>query len=57
VTGWAADIGAARSLDDLPAPARKYVERIERDAGCPAILVSVGSRRDQTIAVRDPFAA
>ncbi len=57
VTGWAADIGAARRLDDLPVPARKYVERIERDAGCPAILVSVGSRRDQTIAVRDPFSA
>jgi adenylosuccinate synthase len=57
VTGWAADIGAARRLDDLPAPARKYVERIERDAGCPAILVSVGSRRDQTIALRDPFSA
>jgi adenylosuccinate synthase len=41
----------------LPAPARRYIERIERDASCPAIVVSVGSRRDQTIAVRDPFAS
>jgi adenylosuccinate synthase len=57
VAGWSADIGGARALDDLPEPARKYVERIERDTGCPAIVVSVGSRRDQTIAVRDPFEA
>jgi adenylosuccinate synthase len=57
VPGWAEDIGGARALEDLPGPARKYVERIARDAGCPAILVSVGSRRDQTIAIRDPFRA
>jgi adenylosuccinate synthase len=57
VAGWSADIGGARALDDLPEPARKYVERIERDMSCPAIVVSVGSRRDQTIAVRDPFEA
>jgi adenylosuccinate synthase len=57
VPGWADDIGGARTLDDLPAPARRYIERIERDASCPAIVVSVGSRRDQTIAVRDPFAS
>ncbi len=55
VSGWADDIGGARKLDDLPPTARKYIERIERDASCPAIVVSVGSRRDQTIAVRDPF--
>lgn len=55
VPGWAEDIGGARALGDLPASARRYVERIERDVSCPAIVVSVGSRRDQTIAVRDPF--
>jgi len=57
VPGWSGDIGGARRLDDLPAPARRYIERIERDASCPAIVVSVGSRRDETIAVRDPFAS
>ena len=41
----------------LPETARRYVERIEREAGCPVILVSVGSRRDETIALKDPFAA
>jgi adenylosuccinate synthase len=57
VAGWASDLGAARELEDLPEAARNYVERIEREAGCPAILVSVGSGRDETIALRDPFAA
>jgi adenylosuccinate synthase len=41
----------------LPETARRYVERIEREAGCSVVLVSVGSRRDETIALRDPFAA
>ncbi len=54
--GWSADIGGARSLDALPATARAYVERIDRDAGCPVVLVSVGSRRDETIVLKDPFA-
>ena len=31
-------------------------ERIEKEAGAPAFLVSVGSRRDETIVLRDPFA-
>jgi adenylosuccinate synthase len=55
--GWNEEIGAARAMAALPAAARAYVERIERDAGCPVVLVSVGSRRDETIALRDPFSA
>jgi adenylosuccinate synthase len=55
--GWDEGLGAARSLSALPESARRYVERIERDAACPVMLVSVGSRRDETIALRDPFRA
>jgi adenylosuccinate synthase len=54
--GWNEDISHARTLGALPQAARAYVERLERDAGCPAVLVSVGSRRDETIVLRDPFA-
>jgi adenylosuccinate synthase len=54
--GWTEDISGARSVAALPAAARAYVERIERDAGCAAVLLSVGSRRDETIALADPFA-
>jgi adenylosuccinate synthase len=53
--GWTEELGAARSTEDLPSAARAYVQRIEREAGCPVTLISVGSRRDETIVLRDPF--
>jgi adenylosuccinate synthase len=53
--GWKEDLASARTMNALPTTARRYVERIERDAGCPVVLVSVGSRRDETIALKDPF--
>jgi adenylosuccinate synthase len=53
--GWTEDVSSARTMAALPATARSYVARIERDAGCPVVLVSVGSRRDETIALKDPF--
>jgi adenylosuccinate synthase len=55
--GWSEELGAARTLDALPEAARAYVERIEREVECPVTLVSVGSRRDETIALKDPFQA
>jgi adenylosuccinate synthase len=55
VPGWDVDLAGARTLSALPDAARKYVERIERDTGCPIVLVSVGSRRDESIVLRDPF--
>jgi adenylosuccinate synthase len=54
-SGWKADISGARSMEALPEAARNYVARIEREIGVPVILVSVGSRRDETILLRDPF--
>jgi adenylosuccinate synthase len=53
--GWKAEISGARTLDALPEAARSYIARIEREASCPVILVSVGSRRDETIVLADPF--
>jgi adenylosuccinate synthase len=53
--GWGQDLASARSLDALPPAARQYVARIEREIGCPVVLVSVGSRRDETIVLGDPF--
>jgi adenylosuccinate synthase len=55
MAGWSENLGAARALADLPAAARAYVERIERDVACPIVLISVGSRRDETIMLREPF--
>ena len=56
VPGWTEELGAARTLAELPEAARRYIERIVRDVETPAFLVSVGSRRDETLALRSPFA-
>ena len=53
---WSASIGDARSVDALPPAARAYVRLVEDELGIPATLVSVGPRRDETIALGDPFA-
>ena len=54
--GWSALPSDARHVTDLPAPARSYVETIERLAGVPFCLVSVGPDRSETIRLHDPFA-
>ena len=50
--GWKEDISEAKSFDDLPAVAQKYVQRIAEVVGAPVAVVSVGRRRDQTIVLR-----
>lgn len=47
--GWKSSTGAARELEDLPAGARRYLDRIEALAEAPIRYVSVGTRRDQII--------
>ncbi len=52
--GWAEDISGARSMEELPHNARAFVDAIERAAGAPVAIVSVGPERTQTIH-RQPF--
>ncbi|KAB2921895.1 MAG: adenylosuccinate synthase [Bacteroidetes bacterium] len=47
--GWKETISGAKRWKQLPPRCRKYVETIERLAGVPVSIVSVGARRDQTI--------
>ncbi len=49
--GWESSTGAARSLDDLPPNARRYLDRVEELAGAPVRMVSVGTKRSQIIHV------
>ena len=51
--GWKEDISKARSLEDLPANARSYVQYLEDISGAPMSAIGVGPGRDETIAVRD----
>ncbi|OPY14445.1 MAG: Adenylosuccinate synthetase [Syntrophus sp. PtaB.Bin001] len=53
--GWTEDIRNARQIDDLPANARRYLDRLESLAGVPIILVSVGAGREETIVLKNPF--
>jgi adenylosuccinate synthase len=55
VEGWSGSTAGARSWADLPAPAIKYVRRIEELVGAPVTLLTTGPERDDTIVVRDPF--
>ena len=55
--GWKSDISDVRSFEQLPENAQSYVKRLEELAGCPIVLVSVGPRRDQTMMIKNPFAA
>lgn len=50
-SGWQEDITDARSLEELPENARKYVNRIAEILNRPIGLVSVGPDREQTINV------
>ncbi len=47
--GWQADITTARTMSDLPAAARGYLDRISQLIGRPVEVVSVGPDREQTI--------
>jgi adenylosuccinate synthase len=56
VQGWPESTAGARSWAQLPAPAIKYIRRIEELIACPVALVSTSPEREDTILVRDPFA-
>jgi adenylosuccinate synthase len=47
--GWSQPTRGSRSYDDLPAPARAYIARLEEASGVPVTIVSTGSDREDTI--------
>jgi adenylosuccinate synthase len=47
--GWDEDISAAQRLEELPAAARRYVQRVEELTGVPVTMISVGPAREQLI--------
>ncbi len=51
--GWEEDISGARSMDDLPPNAVRFVDAIEEFARAPVAIVSVGPERSQTITRRE----
>ena len=55
IPGWKQDIREARSLDELPRNAVRYIRYLETLMGIPFGFISVGPQRDESIIVRDPF--
>lgn len=51
VAGWLQPVDDARDVDDFPAGAMAYVQRIEALIGVPVSILSVGPDRAQTIFV------
>ena len=47
--GWRASTVGVTEYGRLPAPARRYVERLEELLGVPVVLISTGPRREETI--------
>ncbi len=53
--GWHEATNHARSLGDLPANARHYLERISQLSGVELAMVGVGAAREATIVLCNPF--
>lgn len=51
--GWDEEISTARSFDELPNNAKKYIKRIEELIGINASIISVGPDREQTIVLKE----
>ena len=53
--GWQEASRGARSMDDLPANARAYLQTMEDLCGAPVHIVSTGPDRNENIILRYPF--
>jgi adenylosuccinate synthase len=53
--GWQDSTAGARTWNDLPAQAIKYVRHVEELIGAPVALLSTSPEREDTILVTDPF--
>jgi adenylosuccinate synthase len=51
--GWTEDLSEARSLSDLPAATRHYVEALEELSGARISAIGVGPGREQTVVIND----
>ena len=50
--GWDTPTASVTELEELPAAARSYIDRLEELIGCPIDLVSTGPYRHETVKIR-----
>jgi adenylosuccinate synthase len=53
--GWKESTVGARSQDDLPENARRYLRKVEELCETPIDIISTGPDREETIVLRHPF--
>ena len=53
ISGWMTSTAGAKNEADLPAKARRYLERLEELIGVPFCLISTGPQRAETILCED----
>ncbi len=53
--GWSQSTVGLTQLEQLPANARAYLERLESLVGVPVQIISTGPDRDETIVLENPF--
>ncbi len=55
VPGWSDSTVGVTCYEELPANARRYLERIEQVTGVPIAMISTSPDRDHTILMRNPY--
>lgn len=53
--GWKTEIKGVRNFKDLPRNAKLYIRRIQELINTKITMISVGSERDETVEVKNPF--
>lgn len=53
--GWSESVRGATSMEQLPATAREYLDRMEELVGVPIHIVSTGPERSENIVIQQPF--
>ena len=53
--GWTESTYGAKTMEELPANALAYVQKLEQAVGAPIDIISTGPDRTETIIVRHPF--
>ena len=53
--GWREPLSGIRGRSRLPAAAQQYLRRIEKEAGVPLAMISVGPSREDSVVLHTPF--
>lgn len=54
--GWDGSTQGVTAIEDLPANAKAYLDRIEELVGVPIDIISTGPERNETVMLKEPFA-